>query len=250
LSSSLTGAPLIFQYSPQKSLPGSSEANNTRSAPTPRFSISVISQRAPNPMVHVVSRRRPACAARLARRHTACGHGTRRPATAHGVWTWHTGFRPRRPAPTHGVWTWHTGFRPPAPGPDTRRVDVTHGARPRHTAPGHGTRVLTRVPRRQSVCHPDTRCARQGEPCARWVGARAVPTIGAARALSTPPRTLRGSRAPGGGSRAPRVVPAHGARYAETPEGARRPEPRRHTTSAPGTQHRHRTHRRQSRHTS
>ena len=47
--------PLIFQYSLSKSDHGSSEPKNTRSPPTPVFSISVSSQRAPKPIAHEVS---------------------------------------------------------------------------------------------------------------------------------------------------------------------------------------------------
>ena len=47
--------PLSFQYSLSKSDHGSSEPKNTRSPPTPCFSISVSSQRAPNPTAHEVS---------------------------------------------------------------------------------------------------------------------------------------------------------------------------------------------------
>ena len=55
LSSSETGAPSIFQYSPMKSDQGSSEPKITRSPPIPCFSISTSSQRAPKPIAHEVS---------------------------------------------------------------------------------------------------------------------------------------------------------------------------------------------------
>src|SRR6185312_10851133 len=55
LSSSDTGAPSIFQYSPMKSDQGSSEPKITRSPPMPCFSISTSSQRAPKPTAHEVS---------------------------------------------------------------------------------------------------------------------------------------------------------------------------------------------------
>ncbi len=56
LSSSLTGAPSIFQYSPMKSDHGSSDPKMTRSAPNPPFfSISTSSQRAPKPIAQEVS---------------------------------------------------------------------------------------------------------------------------------------------------------------------------------------------------
>src|SRR5262249_17577663 len=55
LSSSDTGAPSIFQYSPMKSDQGSSDPKITRSPPTPCFSISTSSQRAPKPTAHEVS---------------------------------------------------------------------------------------------------------------------------------------------------------------------------------------------------
>src|SRR5690606_4526357 len=54
-SSSDTGAPSIFQYSLMKSDHGSSEPKITRSPPTPCFSISTSSQRAPKPIAQEVS---------------------------------------------------------------------------------------------------------------------------------------------------------------------------------------------------